>query len=549
MPFSNQSNWVGVIYSLFRLLGDLDRPIETIFQESIELLLPSWQHPELACARINCAGHGYQTDNFAETEWRLSSDVELNNEITGSITVTYLEQPANSDDGAFTRAEIELIDMFARELGVCLERRQARNAQRRNEASLAAAQRVAKIGSWELDLVTHEFSCSDELNRIFGLDLSDGESTYKEFINAIYPEDREETEMAIHAALHINEPLDIEHRVAREDGEIRIVHERAAVTTDEAGNPLHIVGAAQDITERKQAEEEAKAMEIQLRQAQKLESIGQLAAGIAHEINTPTQFVSDNTRFIQESFEDLGQLIELRNELINCAEQGTVPPEILAKQKQLVEEIELDYLMEEVPRAIEQSLDGLQRISKIVRAMKEFSHPGSEEKTPININNAIESTIDVSSNEWKYSADIIKELDANLPLVPCLPGEFNQVILNTIINAAHAIAEALGENSGQKGTITIQTRQEEGWARIAISDTGTGIPEEIRSKIFDPFFTTKEVGRGTGQGLSIAYSVIVDKHDGRVDVESEVGQGSTFIFRLPLTVQEATEPKEVGYVI
>ncbi|MCK5335745.1 MAG: histidine kinase, partial [Gammaproteobacteria bacterium] len=197
------------------------------------------------------------------------------------------------------------------------------------------------------------------------------------------------------------------------------------------------------------------------------------------------------------------------------------------------EEIDLQYLREEVPQAVEQSQEGLGRITKIVRAMKEFSHPGTKEKIPVNINHAIEVTIDVCRNEWKYHAEMKTDFTPDLPLVPCLPDEINQVFLNLIVNAAHAIADAIG-NSGKKGVIQITTRLDGDWAEIIISDTGCGIPEKIQKRIFEPFFTTKEVGKGTGQGLTMVYSTVVDKHGGSIEVESEPGVGSTFNIRLPL---------------
>ena len=178
-------------------------------------------------------------------------------------------------------------------------------------------------------------------------------------------------------------------------------------------------------------------------------------------------------------------------------------------------------------------MEGLERIAKIVRAMKEFSHP-SVEKGATDINRAIESTITVARNEWKYVADMVTNFDPDLPPVPCLKGEFNQVILNILVNAAHAIADLSGSGSDVKGTITVSTRHDDQWVETRIADTGPGIPDEIRTKIFDHFFTTKEVGKGTGQGLSIAYNVVVNKHGGTISVDSTVGQGTCFIIRLPI---------------
>ncbi len=294
----------------------------------------------------------------------------------------------------------------------------------------------------------------------------------------------------------------------------------------EAGELKGFILMASDITERRN-------LETQLLQAQKLESVGQLAAGIAHEINTPTQFVGDNIQFLQEAFEDLTRLINAYQGFIRkCGQEPEERPKI-GEILSIEEEIDLGYLMQEIPKAIEQSMDGIRRVAKIVRAMKEFSHPGSEEKTPIDLNHAIENTITVARNEWKYVADLETHFDSSLPPVPCLPGELNQVILNMIINAAHAISEVV-EKKGGKGKIIVSTKKDGQWVEIRISDTGTGIPESIRERIFDPFFTTKEVGKGTGQGLAISRSVIVDKHGGSIDLETEVGKGTTFIIRLPL---------------
>lgn len=279
---------------------------------------------------------------------------------------------------------------------------------------------------------------------------------------------------------------------------------------------------------------ERKILESQLAQAQKLESIGQLAAGIAHEINTPTQYVGDNLRFFHDAYEDMAKLLESYSGLLQSAKKGEPTEGLVGKIDKLAEEIDLDYLREEIPKAIEQSLDGVGRVAKIVRAMKEFSHPGSEEKTAVDINKAIESTITVARNEWKYFAELETDFDPTLPLVPILPGDFNQVVLNMIVNAAHAIADVVGDGSQEKGKIKIVTRKTGDHVEIRISDTGAGIPEEIRHKVFDPFFTTKEVGKGTGQGLAISRNVVVDKHGGSISLESEEGKGATFIISLPL---------------
>ena len=310
----------------------------------------------------------------------------------------------------------------------------------------------------------------------------------------------------------------------------------ASVVLDSDERPTCFVLQVQDITERKAAAEALRRSEGQLRQAQKLEAIGQLAAGIAHEINTPTQYVSDNVTFLKDSWGPGAEFLNFCNLMRAEAVGGSVSPQSLTKFNQLYEKADLNYLLKEIPRAIDQSLDGLKRIAKIVRGMKDFSHPGSKEKRAVNLNQAIDSTITVARHEWKYCAELVTAFDPALPLVSCLAGEFNQVMLNLIINAAHAIGSTLGENSSEKGTITITTRRQSNWAEITVGDTGCGIPEEIRSRIFDPFFTTKEVGKGTGQGLALAHSVVVKLHQGQLWFETELGRGTKFFIRLPLEI-------------
>jgi signal transduction histidine kinase len=288
---------------------------------------------------------------------------------------------------------------------------------------------------------------------------------------------------------------------------------------------IAIMGA--DITDRKK-------LEAQLQQSQKMEAIGQLAAGIAHEINTPTQFVGDNTRFFQDAFDELIDIIKIYKALIEASHSGSLTDELIQTAEERIEEYDLDYLEEEIPLAIQHTLKGVGRIAKIVQAMKIFAHPGGEEKEPADINKEIEKTITISRNEWKYLAELITDFDESLSYVPCFQAELNQVILNLIVNAAHAIADTNKDYPSQMGTIRISTRREDNWAKIYISDTGSGIPEKIRHKIFDLFFTTKEPGKGTGQGLAISHSVVVEKHKGTIDLVSKEGKGTTFIISLPL---------------
>jgi signal transduction histidine kinase len=291
---------------------------------------------------------------------------------------------------------------------------------------------------------------------------------------------------------------------------------------------------AQDVTERNR-------LEIELRHSQKLEAVGSLAAGIAHEINTPVQFVGDNIRFLRDAYMDLNKVREKYQRLREAAATDGNTERGLAEEVTEVERaVDVDYLMEEIPKAIEQSLDGVTRVATLVRAMKDFAHPEAKEKAAADINEALRSTLVVARNELKYVADVETDL-GSVPPVICNIGELNQVFLNLLVNAAHAIAEAK-KLTGAKGLIRVRTWTEANAVLISVSDTGSGIPENIRDKVFNPFFTTKAIGRGTGQGLAIARSIVVEMHGGTLTFKSAIGKGTTFYVRLPLDA--VTKPRE-----
>lgn len=293
-----------------------------------------------------------------------------------------------------------------------------------------------------------------------------------------------------------------------------------------------------DLTRRKQ-------LETQLAHAQKMESVGQLAAGIAHEINTPIQYVGDNTRFLKASFEGIERILQEADQLLEKCMAYSELETSVQSLRALFDEVDIGFLREEIPAAIDQTLEGADSVARIVRAMKDFSHPGSEERIRVNLNRALENTLTVCKNEWKYVADLKTDFTEDLPQIDCLPGELNQVFLNLVVNAAHAIESQLGaKRSSERGTLTVSTKNIDRWAVVEITDTGDGIPEAIQSRIFDPFFTTKAVGKGTGQGLAICYNVVVEKHQGRLFFTTEQGVGTTFHVWLPL----APEARQVGSV-
>lgn len=277
-------------------------------------------------------------------------------------------------------------------------------------------------------------------------------------------------------------------------------------------------------------------IESELRLAQKLESVGQLAAGIAHEINTPIQFVGDNLRFLGDSLKDLMGVISHLTPLLDAVESNNCAPVEAKATRSAAEKADLPYLTGELPKAVEQSLEGIERVASLVRALKEFSHPDSTEHKATDLNHAISNALTVARNEYKYVADAVVDSDPNLPSVVCNVGEINQVLLNLLVNAAHAIGDASATRG--RGTITLTTRRDGEWVEIHVRDTGTGIPEAARAKIFDPFFTTKPVGKGTGQGLYLVHSIVTKKHHGTISFTTELGVGTTFVVRLPITPPE-----------
>jgi len=264
-----------------------------------------------------------------------------------------------------------------------------------------------------------------------------------------------------------------------------------------------------------------------------------LAAGVAHEINTPVQFVSDNVQFVRTSLPDIATVISAYRSLQQTVQSGGDVESAARVAAEAEKTADIDYIMENAPPAIESSIDGLGRIATIVRSMKEFAHPDQGEKKFADLNQAIRSTLVIAHNEYKYVAEIDTQF-GDLPAVPCYLGEINQVVLNLLVNAAHAISDVV-KDSGNLGKITLRTRLDGDAVEISIGDTGTGIPAAARDKVFDPFFTTKEVGKGTGQGLAIARSVVVNKHGGTLHFETESGMGTTFFIRLPLDAADVKQ--------
>ncbi len=312
---------------------------------------------------------------------------------------------------------------------------------------------------------------------------------------------------------------------------------RAIVSASaDASGELVRRGVLIDVTARRE-------LEAELHSAQKLESLGRLSAGIAHEINTPIQFVSDSVSFIRTSFVELAKVIVAYRHAFAPPSAASDAQCRAEQAREVDEEADTDYVLENVPSALDAATDGLARIALIVRSLKDFSHPDRTDKSAVDLELSIRSTLTIAKNEYKDVADVDLQLsgaredeDERLPLVVCHAGEINQVLLNLIVNAAHAIGAAR-TSAGERGKILIRTWRDGAFACVAVADTGGGIPEAIRGKIFDPFFTTKDVGQGTGQGLALARKIVVDKHHGELSFETSP-HGTEFVMRLPISGSE-----------
>lgn len=275
--------------------------------------------------------------------------------------------------------------------------------------------------------------------------------------------------------------------------------------------------------------------EQDLQQTSQLAAIGQLTAGVAHEINTPMQYIGDNLSFLDVTVKRLLDLAGSFERLVQTCKDGTPSPEQLARCEQELHKSRIAFLRKQAPLAIEQSTDGVDQVRSIVQALKEFSHPGGDEIVPVDVNQLVRNASTVTRNAWRYQAELTLELTDELPTVPGNPQALGQVLINLLVNAADAIeSSAATRPKDQPGKIIIRSRAHCSCAELEIADNGTGIPEAIREKIMQPFFTTKRIGKGTGQGLALAHSTIVEQHAGKFFFTSEVGRGTSFFIQLPL---------------
>lgn len=351
------------------------------------------------------------------------------------------------------------------------------------------------------------------------------------FFYNVPEQSRQTFEQKITSLKHSGQAIkDVEQKFCSRDKRDVFLHINGLPVYDTDGKIVGYRGVFRDITDSKREESERKILEMELQHAQKMEAVGTLSAGIAHEINTPLQFIGDNLIFSEENGAELFTFVD---EVIRRAGEEN-HEHFISVIKEIEEKYDIDFLREELPKATSESLTGIEQIRKIVKAMKDFSHQDSSEKELADINEALQQTVILSRNEWKYSAEINTQFDDTLPKVNCYLGELKQVFLNLIVNASHAINDRYAGQQIRQGLIILRTFSKDHRVFIQVEDNGGGIPDNIKERVFDPFFTTKEVGKGSGQGLAISYKIIHDKHGGKISLHSTVGSGTTFTIELPV---------------
>ena len=412
--------------------------------------------------------------------------------------------------------------------------------QKQTDRLLRQMQVTAEIAGWAYDAATGRIDVTDHFEKLVGCDVNG--LTFDQFIRLFERENFDSLTRAFTSSRPRGAPFDVDAR-RTVDGNartFRLVGKAAAGAADGGGDTsgqdgrpaFSVHGVLLDVTVRR-------SQENQLLQAGRLEAIGQLAAGVAHEINTPIQYISDNTHFVKENLDTLLDFVQRACALCELEPGSKRLATGIAELDDLRHDLDLDFLAGEIPQALSESQDGLDRVAKIVRAMKQFSHPGSSEPEPADLNEAVRATVEVARMRWKHVATVELALDPDLPQVPCVISEINQVVLNLVVNAA----DALQEQGGRQGEIRVTTRVDGGFVSIIVADNGPGIPEAIRDRIFDAFFTTKPPGVGTGQGLALSHNIVVIQHQGKLSCESSPGQGTSFQIQLPLNLCTSKEAK------
>lgn len=454
------------------------------------------------------------------------------------------------DGNPFSESDQKLVEIYANEVAHVLKRQDLLSLLQRDIVErLLVEEKLSKamahlrsiidnspaiIFTTDPAIYTPKF-VSENIERILGLCPEDFIGDADSWRKYIHPEDMPRL-MKEFGSLKEKKELVLELRFRSPDGSYRWIRNNLRLHCSDDGNPIEIFGVLTDVTERKLTEEEMKRQHDvllktnkrleeahnQLLQSEKMAAIGQLAAGVAHEINNPVGYVNSNIGTLNRYISSLFRLLDAYAEMEATPEDATRAA--MAKIESIKREVDLPYLRKDIMDLLRESQEGVDRVNQIVRDLKDFSHVDDQEWTWADLHHGIDSTLNIVHNEIKYKARVIKEYD-DIPRIECRPHQLNQVFMNLLVNAAYAIKE--------NGTIWVRTGTDQDWIWIEIEDTGHGIAPEHLNRIFDPFFSTKPMGKGTGLGLSLSYG-IVHKHGGHIEVDSTVGKGTRFRVWLPL---------------
>jgi signal transduction histidine kinase len=429
---------------------------------------------------------------------------------------------------AINAAELQLTN---ERIGIAVSERTRELEKSREQYRLIAE--TTRAVPFELDLARGRFTyIGPQAGKMFGFP----EAQWKEdgFLDRLLPRERE---YAARQAFDDCMPGTFETLCSVITAEDRVVELRWTVSCELVEGARFLRGLMIDVTE-------ARRLVREMAQGQKLESVGRIAAGVAHEINTSVQFISDSVRFVRHALKDVPHALADYRALAADVLSGQDVVDAARKAIDTDEAADVDYFLKNAPEALDRALDGIGRVGSIVKSMTEFAHPDTHNKSDLDLNRAIKSTLNMARNEYKTVAEIVTDF-AELPAIHCHAGDFNQVILNLLLNAAHAISDVV-DGTGTKGRITVRTRAIGDYVEISVSDTGAGIPESVRGRIFEPFVTTKAVGRGTGQGLALSRGIVVEKYRGSLHFETETGKGTTFYIRLPVSDAAAETTKQAA---
>jgi PAS domain S-box-containing protein len=405
-------------------------------------------------------------------------------------------------------------------IGKHVEERTRELARSREQYRLIAE--TTRAIPFELDLANGRFTyIGPQAQKMLG--FTEAQWKEPEFLDVLLPRARESN---VRQQLDECMPGTFETLCSVVTADNRVVELRWTVACELVDDVRFLRGLMIDVTE-------ARRMVRELAQGQKLESVGRIAAGVAHEINTSVQFISDSVRFVRHALRDVPHALADYRVLAANALSGQDVVAAAKKAAETDEAADVDYFLKNAPDALDRALEGIARMGSVVRSMTEFAHPDSRTKADIDLNRAIRTTLNMARNEYKSVAELETDF-GDIPTVHCHAGDINQVVLNLVLNAAHAISDVVNGTSS-KGRIVVRTRSIGGYVEISIKDTGDGIPEDVRGRIFEPFVTTKEIGRGTGQGLALSRGIVVEKLKGSLHFETETGKGTTFFIRLPVS--------------